>query len=201
MSNEPTPRTDEITKIVNTIRIDGNHRISFVTRHAEQLERELAELQEHVALCHDALRECRGSDASELHTYFSDYKNKLLQLTAVTEQRDKWKAKYIQQNKDLGCEMMDPNGTIWDHAKKVQLELSAMTEQRDEARECLERCARAHCELGARLRSRIVYFENQRDALADALSFVLSCGYDGPLQEYARDKAQEALAAVKGENQ
>jgi len=53
------------------------------------------------------------------------------ELTAMTEQRDEWKAKYIQQNKDLGCEMMDPNGTIWDHAKKVQLELTAMTEQQD----------------------------------------------------------------------
>ena len=35
-------------------------------------------------------------------------------------ERDKWKAKYIQQNKDLGCEQMDPNGTIWDYAKKLQ---------------------------------------------------------------------------------
>jgi len=43
------------------------------------------------------------------------------ELAAMTEQRDEWKAKYIQQNKDLGCEMMDPNGTIWDYAKKVQL--------------------------------------------------------------------------------
>ena len=59
------------------------------------------------------------------------------ELTAVTEQRDEWKAKYIQQNKDLGCEMMDPNGTIWDHAKKVQLELTAMTEQRDRMAELL----------------------------------------------------------------
>jgi hypothetical protein len=47
------------------------------------------------------------------------------------EQRDEWKAKFIQQNVDLGCEMMDPNGTIWDHAKKVQSELTAVTEQRD----------------------------------------------------------------------
>ena len=42
------------------------------------------------------------------------------------EQRDKWKAKYIQQNKDLGCEMMDPNGTIWDHAKNLQDQIRAM---------------------------------------------------------------------------
>jgi hypothetical protein len=48
-----------------------------------------------------------------------------------TKQRDEWKAKYIQQNKDLGCEQMDPNGTIWDYAKKVQTDLASMTEQRD----------------------------------------------------------------------
>ena len=45
----------------------------------------------------------------------------------LERERDEWKAKYIQQNKDLGCEMMDPNGTIWDHAKTLQRE-------RDEAR-------------------------------------------------------------------
>jgi argininosuccinate lyase len=44
----------------------------------------------------------------------------------LERERDEWKAKYIQQNKDLGCEMMDPNGTIWDHAKKLQDEIRAM---------------------------------------------------------------------------
>ena len=43
----------------------------------------------------------------------------------LVQERDEWKAKYIQQNKDLGCELMDPNGTIWDHAKKLQAELDA----------------------------------------------------------------------------
>jgi len=47
-------------------------------------------------------------------------------------ERDEWKAKYIQQNKDLGCEMMDPNRTIWDYAKKVQRELTVVTKQRDQ---------------------------------------------------------------------
>jgi hypothetical protein len=46
----------------------------------------------------------------------------------LERERDEWKAKYIQQNKDLGCELRDPNGTIWDHAKTLQRE-------RDEARE------------------------------------------------------------------
>jgi len=53
------------------------------------------------------------------------------------EQRDEWKEKFIQQNKDLGCEMMDPNGTIWDHAKKVQLELNIVAKQRDRLAELL----------------------------------------------------------------
>jgi hypothetical protein len=48
-------------------------------------------------------------------------------LTEATRERDEWKAKYIQQNKDLGCELRDPNGTIWDHAKTLQ-------RHRDEAR-------------------------------------------------------------------
>ena len=39
-----------------------------------------------------------------------------------------WKSKFIQQNKDLGCEQMDPNGTIWDHAKKLQAENERLRE-------------------------------------------------------------------------
>lgn len=50
-------------------------------------------------------------------------------------ERDNWKAKFIQQNKDLGCEMMDPGGTIWDYAKQVQDEnkrLKALLEEKEE---------------------------------------------------------------------
>ena len=55
-------------------------------------------------------------------------------------ERDEWKAKYIQQNKDLGCEMMDPNGTIWDYAKWVQSELTVVKKQLDqlEGKICFE---------------------------------------------------------------
>ncbi len=59
-------------------------------------------------------------------------------LDEAIEQRDEWKAKYIQQNLDLGCELMDPNGTIWDHANKLETELTAVTEQRDVALSDLE---------------------------------------------------------------
>jgi predicted nucleic acid-binding Zn-ribbon protein len=40
----------------------------------------------------------------------------------LERERDEWKAKYIKQNKDLGCEMMDPAGTIWDFASGLQRE-------------------------------------------------------------------------------
>jgi hypothetical protein len=53
---------------------------------------------------------------------------------ALLRERDEWKAKFIQQNKDLGCELMDPNGTIWDYAKKVQSEILTVTKVLDEAR-------------------------------------------------------------------
>ena len=44
----------------------------------------------------------------------------------LERERDEWEAKFIQQNKDLGCELMDPNGTIWDYAKRLQDEIRAM---------------------------------------------------------------------------
>lgn len=44
-----------------------------------------------------------------------------------------WKEKYIQQNKDLKCEQMDPNGTIWDYAERIQKEMT-------EARRVLKHC-------------------------------------------------------------
>ena len=66
------------------------------------------------------------------------YENPIVFLSRKLErERDEWKAKHIQQNKDLGCEMMDPNGTIWDYAKKVQRELTVVTKQRDQLEERL----------------------------------------------------------------
>jgi hypothetical protein len=43
-------------------------------------------------------------------------------LDRLERERDEWKAKCIQQNKALGCEMMDPAGTIWDYASATQRE-------------------------------------------------------------------------------
>ena len=56
-------------------------------------------------------------------------------------ERDEWKQKFIQQNKDLGCEMMDPNGTIWDYAKKLQEENKALQEHLSAERALADRLA------------------------------------------------------------
>ena len=58
------------------------------------------------------------------------------------------------------------------------IELHKVTEQRDEARECLKRCARAHGELGASQRNQIVKVENQRDRLAEALEQIANINLD-----------------------
>jgi hypothetical protein len=70
----------------------------------------------------------------------------------LRRERDEWKAKFIQQNKDLGCEMMDPAGSIWDYAcglqrENVQLKREVINwktahdiaiEQRDRAQDAIE---------------------------------------------------------------
>jgi septal ring factor EnvC (AmiA/AmiB activator) len=63
--------------------------LTDMTQQRDDARDEFAQLQKDVALCHDALEESRDSDTTELHTYFKDYKNKLLQLTEVTKQRDR----------------------------------------------------------------------------------------------------------------
>jgi len=79
----------------------------------------------------------RDEARSDLEFRRDLYKLQSERLDGIERERNEWKAKYIQQNKDLGCEMMDPNGTIWDYAKKVQTDLASMTEQRDRLAEGL----------------------------------------------------------------
>jgi hypothetical protein len=63
--------------------------------------------------------------------YSGEREHNAMQALAYKAERDEWESKYIQQNKDLGCEMMDPNGTIWDHAKTLQRERDEARGQRD----------------------------------------------------------------------
>ena len=61
----------------------------------------------------------------------------------LERERNEWKKKYIQQNKDLGCEQMDPNGTIWDYAKKLERERDRLAEALNGIVACSFNCENA----------------------------------------------------------
>jgi hypothetical protein len=128
-----TPRTDANVKKHKLCQLSGNDLV--YANFPRQLERELTAMTKQRDGIEAKLRmELRGHPDSELWGDAGLIAATMRCVDAVeeiTEQRDEWKAKYIQQNKDLGCELMDPNGTIWDHANKLETELTAMTEQRD----------------------------------------------------------------------
>ena len=94
----------------------------------------------------------------------------------LERERDEWKAKYIQQNKDLRCEQMDPNGTIWDHAKKLQDELdearadAAMWKANHDNQVSLKSMLMDRPDLGDRA-LRIAELIRERDELAERLDF------------------------------
>ena len=135
----------------------------------------------------------------------------------LERERDEWKAKFIKQNKDLGCEMMDPAGTIWDYAsglqrENVQLKREVINwktahdiaiEQRDRALTKIENQAeRIKCLEGATNHATgtpLSKLSEQRDRLAEALREIaegspcLECGGG-----FAMWLAEKALAAVKG---
>lgn len=148
----PTPKTERIMDNVRVAMCADNddQRINHkeeVMREIEQLERECDEAREELAKIEQKVSiQLGGHTDSKLWGeagLIAATMRCVDALNEVTEQRDEWKAKFIQQNKDLGCEMMDPNGTIWDHAKKLQAELTAVTEQRDRQAESLDRALNA----------------------------------------------------------
>ena len=112
----------------------------------------------------------------------------------LERERDEWKAKFIKQNKDLGCEMMDPAGTIWDYASSLQRENVQ-----------LKREVAGWMAAAKQWRENAIKLTDQRDRLVDALELLL----DGLLtyapdymhglpKRHYFDEAMEALAAWKG---
>jgi hypothetical protein len=53
------------------------------------------------------------------------------ELAAMTADRDQWKAKYIQANKEYGCELRDPNGTIWSYTEELRKERDALLKEKE----------------------------------------------------------------------
>jgi len=70
---------------------------------------------------HDGFHIQKGDEAKGLCDILNNLET---ELTAVTEQRDQWKNKYIQQNKDLGHELRDSNETIWSECALANVRLT-----------------------------------------------------------------------------
>ncbi len=51
------------------------------------------------------------------------------QLTTAQEEREAWKHKYKTLNQELMCELRDPCGTIWEHAKMLQDKCAAQDKE------------------------------------------------------------------------
>jgi len=131
-------------------------------------------------------------------------------LDQTRNEREEWKAKYIQQNKDLGCEMMDPNGTIWDYAKKVQRELTVVTKQRDQLEERLRVELGGHPDselwgdaglIAATMRcvDALDAVTEQRDRLAEALRKLADCDWvisPHDRMDAVREIARKALQSL-----
>jgi len=70
-----------------------------------------------------------GMGESETGDYveFSDYEKLQAKLSTATAQLVEKDKAILKIHKDLGCELRDPNGTIWEHAAAVQKKLDAAT--------------------------------------------------------------------------
>ena len=185
----PTPETDaenqRIMESWNTYASDHCKMLEL----AQKLERERDEAQERA------------------DTMFAKHVDILDQ---TRNERDEWKAKYIQQNKDLGCEMMDPNGTIWDYAKKVQRELTVVTKQRDNFEERLRVELGGHPDselwgdaglIAATMRcvDALDTVTEQRDRLAEALRKLADCDWvitPHDRMDAVREIARKALQSL-----
>jgi hypothetical protein len=139
------------------------------------------------------------------------------ELTAATEQRDQWKNKYIQQNKDLGHELRDSNETIWSECALANVRLThkhnperTMNEEENDTEAELaawELLREARLELTAvteqrdrlleqqeqwRLSSVCRELIEQRDRLAEAL---IKCREDSVCEQVRMEKCRYTKAA------
>lgn len=128
----------------------------------------------------------------------------------MTQQRDEARDALSKISLYLSVGMGDNSTTAHQYYERIIEGIQMLTrpimqmlekarEQRDEARECLERCARAHCELGASHRNQIVKVENQRDRLRKIVDE--QCRFSSVCCEYReqRDEARQEVAELKEE--
>lgn len=82
--------------------VDADADLAAVTAAAAQLREQLVDADADLATAKAAAEKLRE------------------QLTMAQEEREAWKHKYKTLNQELMCELRDPCGTIWEHAKVLQ---------------------------------------------------------------------------------
>jgi HPt (histidine-containing phosphotransfer) domain-containing protein len=103
----------------------------------------------------------------------------------------------LKAHKDYGCELRDPNGTIWEHAAKVQQQRDRLERELADLKESIANMSHPNC---LDLLRELAEAWQQRDRLAEALRELC----ETLLVKEPRDitdllhKAGKALAAVKG---
>jgi len=53
-------------------------------------------------------------------------KSQLEAFDDMTADRDRWRDRFEKLDRELKSELRDPNGTIWEHAERLQAELDKL---------------------------------------------------------------------------
>ena len=116
----------------------------------------------------------------------------------LERERDEWKAKYIQQNKDLGCEMMDPAGTIWDYASATQRENVQLKREVERERALANEAIATWKKTREERDAALIGYNECRATIEDARRALGATAHEGPLLAAMRvteqrDRLVEAL--------
>jgi hypothetical protein len=126
------------------------------------------------------------------------------QLNDVRAERDEWKAKQIQQNKDLGCEMMDPAGTIWDYASATQRENVQLKREVERERALANEAIATWKKTREERDAALIGYNECRATIEDARRALGATAHEGPLLAAMRvteqrDRLAEAIRKHRDE--
>ncbi len=118
----------------------------------------------------------------------------------LERERDEWKAKFIKQNKDLGCEMMDPSGTIWDYASATQRENVQLKREVERERALANEAIATWKKTREERDAALIGYNECRATIEDARRALGATAHEGPLLAAMRVTEQrDRLAAIARE--
>lgn len=161
MNTQPTPETDAIVRNAAAADHPMTRLAATLTVKCEKLERERDELKAMLTKDQGVVTISRNGYVQELERERDEAREQrdklaesILNLShpncvMLISERDHWKARFKMLNTELMCELRDPNGTIWDHAKTLQDQQDKLTikcEQLEQQRNAL--CSFINREIG-----------------------------------------------------